>query len=343
MINYMQRLINKSGDVLFEIRKTTEGGLIKKSDEKSKERMKISWRVWLKKNKDIEKWSTTLRNVRMDIASACTILTASSVPRVRKQLQNISMIYQDLGNTLEAQAVHSHQLEKLTIDIASIQPSLNSLSSSQDVLLHDQQNFSAEPLRPLPLKARTWPQTQASIQKSCSSFCMCCCHVHSKINSPLWMKAIMGRVSIGYSGAFLKLKMQACSEKSCFRANSTLLTVNYHFPTWVASRSIVLRDRYSPLHGHNISISTPRVCPWNSQIFHLAIQGSIEAVQKLFDQGLASPYDVDELGWSALSVSFLYHNRNRGTVQQRANQSISLLSYIKDPKCLDFYSRSTPI
>lgn len=132
---------------------------------------------------------------------------------------------------------------------------------------------------------------------------MCRCHHRSKIKSPSWMKALTGRVFIGYSGVPF-FGAAACTEKSCISKDSALLQVNYYFPTWFLSRMLVLRDRFSSLHGHMISISTPRICSNNSHIFHLSQKGAVEAVRKLFAEGLASPFDVDEVGMSALRVCY---------------------------------------
>lgn len=143
MVNHLQRLINKSLDVLLDIGRLTEGGLIQKGDGKSA-RLKISWKSWLRKHDDIKKFSMSLRNIRVDIATACTVLTASSVPRVRIQLQDISLAYQELGNAMETQTkATSRQLDKLVTDVASLQPSVGAFQG----LLHELQ------VRIIPIKS----------------------------------------------------------------------------------------------------------------------------------------------------------------------------------------------
>jgi hypothetical protein len=44
------------------------------------------------------------------------------------------------------------------------------------------------------------------------------------------------------------------------------------------------------------------VVPGNSQVFRAVQNGTLEELRRLFDEGLASPYSVDEVGWTLLHV-----------------------------------------
>lgn len=122
MVDHLQKLISKSYDVSFEIEILTESDLIQKSKEKCRVRPKVSLKTWLKKHGDIDKFSTRLRELGMEIAEVCTILTASAVPRVRIQLDQISVAHQELSIAMAAHTLNtSHQLEKSVANVASLQ------------------------------------------------------------------------------------------------------------------------------------------------------------------------------------------------------------------------------
>lgn len=73
---YLARTLQTALDTLDEVNGVIESGLIKKFDRMTDERVKISWKIWLKKHAYLNSISTRLRNVKTDIASALTILTS---------------------------------------------------------------------------------------------------------------------------------------------------------------------------------------------------------------------------------------------------------------------------
>jgi hypothetical protein len=65
-----------------------------------------------------------------------------------------------------------------------------------------------------------------------------------------------------------------------------------------------LQFNYTPWQGHTISLKMPRVIAGNSPVFSFAQHDNIDAMKRLFEEGLASPFDVSyEEGRSALHVS----------------------------------------
>ena len=67
--------------------------------------------------------------------------------------------------------------------------------------------------------------------------------------------------------------------------------------------SVVVLDR---LCGPRVSLILPRVVSNISDIFFLSFAGNVNEVARLFDLGLASPFDIsDVFGGTALDVSKL--------------------------------------
>jgi len=74
IIQHIQRLIEKAEGIFSEITKMTKKGLIDYSEDTGL--AKVSWRKWIRSHSKIEKFSTSLCEVRRELAAALTILTA---------------------------------------------------------------------------------------------------------------------------------------------------------------------------------------------------------------------------------------------------------------------------
>lgn len=73
-------------------------------------------------------------------------------------------------------------------------------------------------------------------------------------------------------------------------------------PTWLRNTIWQLEMRRS-IAGFNIFVRTFGVVPLDAPIFEACAKGNIAEMQRMFDSGLASPYDKDEHGMSLWSVS----------------------------------------
>ena len=65
-------------------------------------------------------------------------------------------------------------------------------------------------------------------------------------------------------------------------------------------RYIAMTMRYAPLDGPHFSLRMPRVTTWTHLLWNYAMVGNLVAIQKMFAEGLASPYDVNVHGSGAL-------------------------------------------
>lgn len=82
-----------------------------------------------------------------------------------------------------------------------------------------------------------------------------------------------------------------------------MLKLNYYFPQWFIHRVIFFGHQSTTLENHRIHIRISRVIPYNSLVFIAAIDGDVDRMRGLFSAGLASPFDVDNSGYSPLRVS----------------------------------------
>lgn len=238
-------------------------------------------------------------------------------------LERISFSSQELHRKLnEYGKDSSERLRILEGNIASIRPQLEEIkSSAQNWQSHKSAAETAwEAQNPsfdyIPLSdAGQAGQKSLGIrvettlyrQNSCSSGCLCRCHKTYFAKTPKLMEDVIGSLFIGYSNTPMNRK--PCNEKLCRQQRSSLLKVNYYFPSWFMHRMVSFKNIWNPGEGHRISVRTPRIVPAASDVFLVADHGNLDAMKLLFTQGLASPFDISaETGQSVLQVSRLYGN-----------------------------------
>ena len=142
---------------------------------------------------------------------------------------------------------------------------------------------------------------------SCTPSCFCACHQQRCLKSSRPLRQVLGFLFAGYSG--LPRLAPDCNENTCWRRSTAIATkeITYHFPSWFIARVLSSSFSIIPLCGPQPNPHMPRVINCTeSRLFYFACQGRTRRIQKLFMRGVASPYDVNEIGWSALHVSSSY-------------------------------------
>ena len=136
-----------------------------------------------------------------------------------------------------------------------------------------------------------------------SSSCTCSCHSSFATRSPSWLGPSLGTMLVRYNRSGHQ-SCNTCLRRSCAKNSSGGIKTQYYFPSWMLNRMLSMQYKWDPKNGHQLSLRTPRSVPPGSNIFALAQHGNIEGIQRLFDQRLASPFDVSsDEGRSPLHVS----------------------------------------
>ncbi|KAF7624552.1 hypothetical protein F9C07_2281110 [Aspergillus flavus] len=160
-----------------------------------------------------------------------------------------------------------------------------------------------------PTKKETYPNTTRSegmgvrvtpFVVTCRPGCPCACHLQRKSTSPALLNRVLGRLFVGYSGLpFLSPK---CSFQACEKSRASQVSLEYWFPLGLLSSSIVrLQVGYQPNIGTLLQLDTLRRVPDTAQCVSYALNGDIEGLKYLFENGLASPRDVSATrGYSVL-------------------------------------------
>lgn len=69
------------------------------------------------------------------------------------------------------------------------------------------------------------------------------------------------------------------------------------------SRYIHLSMQHTPQDGPAFALRLPRVTPWSHLLWSYALAGDLQAMQKMFSQGKASPHDINPHGDNVLSYT----------------------------------------
>lgn len=159
----------------------------------------------------------------------------------------------------------------------------------------------------------------------CVDWCSCRCHTQSVSEFPWILKAFLGHLFIERAS-----NGSECNEHGCRRSKISSMKLTYHGPLLLMRRYIKFAMHHSPLNGLNLLIRMPRVMDWQHEFFKHAVVGDVQAIQSLFSEGKASPYDVNPRGSNALMYAAAHGNPELGQF---------LLRNGADPELLDSNGR----
>jgi len=140
-----------------------------------------------------------------------------------------------------------------------------------------------------------------SSTKMCTQQCKCLCHSRHRYISPRFLQHIFGNIQVEYVA--IPFTEKFCHVPSCARQSSPLAQIRYFFPSWLLLRMICATIAARSPNMYEVTIRAPRVVPDSSEIFCCAAGGNVQEMTMLFQNGIASVYDIDVTsGVSALAV-----------------------------------------
>lgn len=87
------------------------------------------------------------------------------------------------------------------------------------------------------------------------------------------------------------------------RGDSTMTSISVTLPRWIYARNFQIELNKS-YRGWDQHLRVSRVVPDDADVFWYSKGGNIDGLQRLFDLGQASPWEVDSVGLTPLHVSF---------------------------------------
>lgn len=134
----------------------------------------------------------------------------------------------------------------------------------------------------------------------CKEWCSCTCHQKKVLRLKQPFSTDAGSFSLSYSG--LPWITPKCDQKSCGSRSVPSIAMTVQFPAWFWRRYISSSFTYTPICGPEINFRLPRTVDWRSRLWGLGVDGNIRAIQQMFSNGTASPWDVSPGGGSILHV-----------------------------------------
>jgi hypothetical protein len=139
----------------------------------------------------------------------------------------------------------------------------------------------------------------------CDYDCSCACHVYYRLQTPRFMDRLLGSLFVGYSGC--PVSKTPCNEFRCRARGTAKAQFTYYFPPWFLAQRMSLTITTTPLGALGLALTPSRIRSDDADIFRYAIRGNLDGIKTLFQQGLASPHDVNfSRGIAALNVSVPY-------------------------------------
>ena len=214
------------------------------------------------------------------------------IPRLNLNLQHATLTNEHLLTSFQSFETNiTQRLNDLQLK-ASLTQSLDKVQDLQMLDTREPPTTDNETPRKSVVEARS------PLIRSCS----CDCHSTLAMKTPQWLGSTVGSLSIRYNRTASQ-SCKACNRRSCHVVSDNVLKTQFYFPSWFLHRMISMQFSWNPMSGHTVSLRTPRSISSKSNVFMIAQHGNIEAMQRLFEQRLASPFDISlEEGRSALHV-----------------------------------------
>jgi hypothetical protein len=80
---------------------------------------------------------------------------------------------------------------------------------------------------------------------------------------------------------------------------------------WIRTRALFASFMTSRIHSPQLLVRVQNTIPYVSETYQCCLNGEVGLLKKRFDNGLASPFDVDPEGVSLVHVSFDYIDLSR--------------------------------
>ena len=150
------------------------------------------------------------------------------------------------------------------------------------------------------------PQSKLCIRRVrtitiCSKSCACKCHLRRRIGAPGIFSKVTGRGYIETAGP--SLFGTNCDLKLCRARVAPRVSIQYCLPQWLITRMVLMWFTSSPPYAPEFVLRLPQVRDSRSnKAFKAVMVGNLDLLKAAFDDGDCTPYDVDVLGDTLLSV-----------------------------------------
>lgn len=236
--------------------------------------------------------------------STCSTANQKLLVNIQGVVSEINDRTTTLSTEQTLQSISSHV--QTIVDQLSVKPAdASSLNSGQSAVVGA--GSSVAPVSPGSCGKRELSpirvETTLATSSDCDPFCGCRCHIKSQIQTPHWLHFVLG--TLLYSSTVLPLSSsQPCNLLSCRRSGPGSTRLSYFFPSWAVARVFHMTSTWRSVNGADATwtVRMPRVITDDAPLWYHLQRREMNKIKLLFDNGQASPYDVDIMGSSVLHV-----------------------------------------
>ena len=321
--NNLGSVLRRAQDKLMELESLIKYRLLTPT---SGSEIRLNKSAWILERHKIKQIQEEICSIRINLITILGIINSNSVSRLQVQLTDICLV----GTRVQDQLTQAISRTDASFNLIRTQLTQIQAHSNRDSYLHNrfyspvmyhQEQHTAS-------HQRDGSQGQASrnINKGVSSgsygsysipallvssrvqqrhlTCMpaCTCRYHriSGWKSPQWLKSLLGLLFIGYVG--IPLLSPSCNNLTCQYRSEPIATIQYYFPPWFAGRALQFYIQSSKYNNITQNLRTYRVM-WNGSAFFRKTKArDLKGVKAILVTRQASPFNVNELGYTALDV-----------------------------------------
>ena len=149
---------------------------------------------------------------------------------------------------------------------------------------------------PVMFSNQTKEVTQETVKPfNCPRDCSCTCHLKRSFRTPWALRVLLGELNVQYS------LQHARSDCKC--KGTSYFKLIYQFPEFLIRRYILFAMHQNSAAGPEFLLRLPRMMPWSHMLWRYCLNGNLRAIQKMYADGLASPYDINLKGKNALGYA----------------------------------------
>ncbi|KAK4232602.1 hypothetical protein QBC38DRAFT_6127 [Podospora fimiseda] len=279
---------------------------------------------WLWGRKKAGQLRDRARGVRLDLQLCLAGVAMKFHRRQTKLLLEIREISysssKQIANGVEGfQALINAEASK-EIQTRPLSPVPTNISTS--TILPHTQDANSHPMSTEKQQTRHYPSAfpqdslriTTSLYNRCPPSCSCQCHSQPKTTTtPSWFKPLLGSLMLSYNTTPI-IRTNQCNLPLCQRqtphSNSSLLSLTYHFPTWLCGYCVSLKASIeSSLTGYGayIHATIPRLIPQDDAAWHYLLNkqtnnNNIALTCRYFRERAFLPTDELDPGYSLLSA-----------------------------------------
>ena len=322
----LDSVLRRARDKLVELEYLIEYKLLAPN---SGSEIRLSKTAWILERHKVKRIQEELRSIRINMITMLGIFNSKSISRLQLQLTDISLVGTEMQNQLgRASSMVGANFRLIGTQLAQIESHSHTESRLRDRSSGRLRQHPAPPASSQQGQGRAATIIGDSVlpgldsshgiptlfissgirrhQLICLPTCTCHCHDVRSWKSPRWLQPLLGLLFTGYAG--MPFMSPSCNDTLCQHRSEPTATIKYYFPPWFASQVLQVYIQLSNHNGIKQSLRTYRVV-WNgSEIFRKTDAGDVEGVKAVLASRQGSPFDISDVGGSALAVSAIASN-----------------------------------